>query len=188
MWDCSLEVLHSIWGMFLDGGLASGFSLYQLCTALRPAFGEGRFWKALLFLTLAGSSGMVIWIGDSNLLYTLPVFFALFFLATRGDWVGRLAVCVILFCLEMSVCALLDSYLQLLGGDDLYRWYDVVTRLARPLVFGGLWLALRRRLPRETGDPLSPAVEAGAGPGGHAVVRSGRRGAADLPKIRVGGG
>ena len=147
MWD----VLWKSWlylGYFLTVA-ASGFSLYKLCTPF-VRLRRGRFWKALLFLTLAGTSGMVIWIGDSNLLYTLPVFFALFFLATRGDWVGRLAVCVILFCLEMSVCAFLDSYLQLLGGDDLYRWYDVVTRLARPLVFGGLWLALRRRLPRET--------------------------------------
>ena len=30
--------------------------------------------------------------------------------ATRGDRVGRLAMCLILFCLEMSVCALLDTY------------------------------------------------------------------------------
>ena len=80
---------------------ASGFFLYRLCVPfVRPR--RGRFWKALLFLTLAGTSGMVIWIGDPNLLYTLPVFFALFFLATRGDRVGRLAVCMILFCLEMS--------------------------------------------------------------------------------------
>ena len=123
-----------MWGVLWKSGLylgyfltvaASGFSLYKLCTPF-VRLRRGRFWKALLFLTLAGTSGMVIWIGDSNLLYTLPVFFALFFLA------------------------FLDSYLQLLGGDDLYRWYDVVTRLARPLVFGGLWLALRRRLPRET--------------------------------------
>lgn len=147
MWDV-LWKSCLYFGYFLTVA-ASGFSLYKLCTPF-VRLRRGRFWKALLFLTLAGTSGMVIWIGDSNLLYTLPVFFALFFLATRGDWVGRLAVRVILFCLEMSVCAFLDSYLQLLGGDDLYRWYDVVTRLARPLVFGGLWLALRRRLPRET--------------------------------------
>ena len=31
----------------------------------------------LLFLTLAGSTGMVIWIGDPNLLYTLPAYFRL---------------------------------------------------------------------------------------------------------------
>lgn len=89
---------------------------------------------------------MVIWIGDPNLLYTLPVFFALFFLATRGDRVGRLAVCIILFCLEMSVCALLDTYVERINRNALY---DVLVRMARPLVFGPLWLLLHRRLPRE---------------------------------------
>ena len=127
---------------------ANGFFLYQLC---RPfvQFRKGRAWRILLFLTLTGSSGMVIWIGDPNLLYTLPVYFLLFLLCTKGDIVGRLAVCIIFFCLEMSVCALLDSYLQLLSGDDLYRWYDVATRLARPAVFGTLWLLLRRRFPAQ---------------------------------------
>ena len=127
---------------------ANGFFLYQLC---RPfvQFRKGRLWWVLLFLTLTGSSGMVIWIGDPNLLYTLPVYFLLFLLCTKGDIVGRLAVCIIFFCLEMSVCALLDSYLQLLSGDDLYRWYDVATRLARPAVFGTLWLLLRRRFPAQ---------------------------------------
>ena len=88
---------------------------------------------------------MVIWIGDPNLLYTLPAFFALFLLSTRGDpdragW----AVCIILFCLEMSVCALLDTYVERINRNALY---DVLVRLARPLVFGPLWLLLRRRLP-----------------------------------------
>ena len=127
---------------------ANGSFLYQLC---RP-FAEtrkGRLWRVLLFLIFTGSSGMVIWIGDPNLLYTLPVYFLLFLLCTKGDIVGRLAVCIIFFCLEMSVCALLDSYLQLLSGDDLYRWYDVATRLARPAVFGTLWLLLRRRFPAQ---------------------------------------
>ena len=127
---------------------ASGFFLYRLCTPF-VRLRKSRFWKALLFLTLAGTSGMVIWIGDPNLLYTLPVYFLLFLLCTKGDIVGRLAVCIIFFCLEMSVCALLDSYLQLLSGDDLYRWYDVATRLARPAVFGTLWLLLRRRFPAQ---------------------------------------
>ncbi len=140
------DVLWMIWldfGYFLTVA-ASGFFLYRLCTPF-VRLRRGRFWKALLFLTLAGTSGMVIWIGDPNLLYTLPVFFALFFLSTRGDRVGRLAVCIIFFCLEMSVCAFLDSYVERI--NDLF--YDVLVRLARPLVFGPLWLLLRRRLPRE---------------------------------------
>ena len=141
------DVLWQTWlncGYFLTVA-ASGFFLYKLCAPfVRPR--KGRFWKVLLFLLLAGSTGMVIWIGDPNLLYTLPVFFALFFLSTRGDRVGRLAVCIIFFCLEMSVCAFLDSYVERI--NDLF--YDVLVRLARPLVFGPLWLLLRRRLPRET--------------------------------------
>ena len=124
---------------------ASGFFLYRHCTPF-VRLRKSRFWRALLFLTLAGTSGMVIWIGDPNLLYTLPVFFALFFLATWGDRIGRLAVCIILFCLEMSVCAFLDSYVERINGEALY---DVLVRMARPLVFGPLWLLLRRRLPRE---------------------------------------
>ena len=140
------DVLWQIWlncGYFLTVA-ASGFFLYKLCAPfVRPR--NGRFWRVLLFLTLAGSTGMVIWIGDPNLLYTLPVYFALFLLATRGDWVGRLAVCIILFCLEMSVCALLDTYVERINRNALY---DVLVRLARPLVFGPLWLLLRRRLPR----------------------------------------
>ena len=141
------DVLWQIWlncGYFLTVA-ASGFFLYKLCAPfVRPR--TGRFWRVLLFLTLAGSTGMVIWIGDPNLLYTLPAFFALFLLSTRGDRIGRVAVCIILFCLEMSVCALLDTYVERINRNALY---DVLVRLARPLVFGPLWLLLRRRLPRE---------------------------------------
>ena len=56
-------------------------------------------------------------------------------------------MCIILFCLEMSVCAL-PEYVQFSTGMR-FTTYDVVTRLARPLTFGPLWLLLRRRLPRE---------------------------------------
>lgn len=89
--------------------LANGFFLYRLC---RPfvQLREGHLWRTLLLLTFAGSSGMVIWVGDPNLLYTLPVYILLFLLSTKGDRTGRLAVCIIFFCLEMSVCALLDTY------------------------------------------------------------------------------
>jgi two-component system sensor histidine kinase AgrC len=127
--------------------LANGFFLYQLCGPFAE-LRRGRGWKALLFLTFTGSSGMVIWIGDPNLLYTLPVYFLLFLLCTKGDLVGRLAVCVIFFCLEMSVCALLDSYMQGFNDYGLWDVYDITTRLARPLIFGALWL-LRRRFPAE---------------------------------------
>ena len=140
-------VLWNIWfyGLWWIDILANGFFLYRLC---RPfvMFRKGGLWKAVFLLTLAFSSGMVIWIGDPNLLYTLPIYFLLFFLCTRGDWVGRLTVCVVFFCLEMSVCALLDTYIQ---AVDTGRLYDLLVRLLRTAVFGALWLLLRRRFPAE---------------------------------------
>ena len=134
-----------IYGLWLVDILANGFFLYQLC---RPftAFRKGRFWKVLFLLTFAGSSGMVIWIGDPNLLYTLPVYFGLFLLCTRGDLVGRLAVCIIFFCLEMSVCALLDSYVQVLDRPQLYA---LLVLLLRTAIFGVLWLWLRHQCPAQ---------------------------------------
>ena len=139
--------LWDLWfyGLWWINILANGFFLYRLC---RPfvTLREGRFWKTLLLLTLAGSSGMVIWVGDPNLLYTLPVYFLLFFLCTKGDRTGRLAVCIIFFCLEMAVCALLDTYMLVL---DAARMYELLVRLLRTAAFGGLWLLLRRRFPAE---------------------------------------
>lgn len=139
-----------LWKLWLYGFwwidvLANGFFLYRLC---RPFVTPraGRFGQGILFLTLAGSSGMVIWVGDPNLLYTLPVYFLLFFLSTKGEWTGRLAVCTIFFCLEMSVCALLDTYVMVLDAE---RLYDLMVRLLRTAIFGVLWLLLRRRLPAE---------------------------------------
>lgn len=142
-----VDLIWNIWayGLCWLNILANGFFLYDLC---RP-FAEPRkgwVWKIVLLLTLAGSSGMVIWVGDPNLLYTLPIYLFLFFLCTQGDWTGRLAVCIIFFCLEMSVCALLDTYVRVL---DSYRLYDLLVRLLRTAIFGLLWLLLRRRLPAE---------------------------------------
>ena len=139
--------LWNLWfyGLWWIDILANGFFLYQIC---RPfvTLRKRRLWQVLFLLTLAGSSGMVIWVGDPNLLYTLPVYFLLFLLCTTGDRIGRLAVCIIFFCLEMSVCALLDTYVMVL---DTYRLYDLLVRLLRTAIFGILWLLLRRRIPTE---------------------------------------
>ena len=121
--------------------LFNGWLIYRLARPFLSIRGKG--WGILLLLLFAGTSGMVIWVGDPNLLYTLPFFLAAFFVCTRGDWVGRLTMCLIFFCLVMSVCAMLDTYLQYVQG------YDVLTRLLRPVVFGGLYLLLRHRLPAE---------------------------------------
>lgn len=141
------DMLWSIWlycGCFVAMA-ANGFFLYQLCRPFAEIRG-GRSWKVLLFLTFTGSSGMVIWIGDPNLLYTMPVYFLLFLLCTKGDMTGRLAVCIIFFCLEMSVCAMLDTYVQAVDTNWIY---DMLVRLLRTVIFGILWLLLRRRFPAE---------------------------------------
>ena len=140
----------SIWNLWFYGLwwvniLANGFFLYQMCLPF-VEIRTKRFWKLLLFLTFAGSSGMVIWIGDPNMLYTMPVYFLLFFLCTKGDRMGRLAVAIIFFCLEMSVCALLDTYVLQL---DTFRVYEFLVRVLRTILFGIFWLLLRRRFPAE---------------------------------------
>lgn len=137
-------------GLWYLLSLFNGYVLFRLTVpflSLRKKW----WWRAILLLLFAGSSSMVIWVGDPNLLYTLPVFLVVFFLCTQGNRTGRLTMCLVFFCLVMSVCALLDTYL-----GDLDN-YDVLTRLARPVVFGGLYLFLRRRLP---GEPvtLSPRL------------------------------
>lgn len=121
--------------------MVSGACLYLLCAPF-VSLRESRTRKLLLLLTFTGSSAMVIWVGDNNLLFTLPVFLWVFWCCTQGDPVGRLSVGLIFFCLIMSVCALLDTYLTFL------RSYDLITRLVRPVVFCLLYLLSRSRLPK----------------------------------------
>ena len=129
--------LYWSWILFV---LANGFFLYRLTTAYVPVK-EKWVCKAVLFLLMCGTSGMVIWVGDNNLLMTLPVFMLLYLLTTTGDLLGRLATGIIFFCLIMSVCAILDTYVH-----RAYH-YDIIVRVARPVVFGLLYLVLRHRLP-----------------------------------------
>ena len=61
------------WGWLILILISAG-SLYGMVSrflTVKPALG----WRVLLFVTLGGTTGMVIWIGDNNLLFTLPVFF-----------------------------------------------------------------------------------------------------------------
>lgn len=120
--------------------MATGLILCRLCIPF-VSVKQKLPWKVLLVVTFGGTSGMVIWVGDNNLLFTLPVFLGFFFLCTQGERIRRLTVGLISFCLIMSVCAMLDTYLSLLDS------YDIITRLARPVVFGLLLLLFRRRLP-----------------------------------------
>ena len=101
---------------------------------------------------------MVIWVGDNNLLFTLPPFFAVLLFCSKGSRVGRIAVAAVFFCIMMSVAALLDTYLgelmdKLSWGDGTL--YDHLTRILRPVVWGLLYLLVRRFLPDK--PPQLPA-------------------------------
>ncbi len=137
----ALFFLFGITLMLLNGAL-----LFRLCRGF-AALRQRRWAAPLLFITMALSSAMVIWIGDNNFAMTLPFFMAGFLAATQGDRLGRLTIASIFFCLIMSVCAMADTYLILLDELDLYT---IGTRLARPVLFGLIVLLFHRRLPRES--------------------------------------
>lgn len=150
-----LECLRN-WG-WLFPLLFSGFFLYRIASAFLPVK-PGRRWKILLFLLLSGVTGMVIWVGDENLILTLPVFFAVFLACSRGDRVGRLAVTAIFFCLIMPVCALLDTYYARDTRDpSLNDFIFYSSRVLRPVIWGLLYLAVRKRLP-DRPPRLSPRL------------------------------
>lgn len=125
----------------------SGFFLYKITSAFLPVK-PGRRWKISLFVLLSGVTGMVIWVGDENLLLTLPVFSAVFLACSRGNPAGRTALTAIFFCLIMPVCALLDTYyVRDMHGCSLGEFYVCSSKLLRPVIWGLLYLAVRRRLP-----------------------------------------
>ncbi len=138
-----ISVLANICGfalIFLAGGL-----IYRLLSPF-ICFRKSRWAKILMLLLFSGSCGMVIWIGDPNVLYTMLVFFPCFLLIAQGQPAQRLALAAISFCYIMSVCAIIDSYVYRLN------YYDYIVRLLRPAVFGGIYFMFRNRLPVE---PLS---------------------------------
>lgn len=128
--------------VLLNGALLTWLAAHFV--TVRPR----RWWKLLLCLTFGASTGMVIWVGDPNMLYTAPFFYALSLLATQGNWMGRLAVTNVFFCVIMSLCALLDTYLGYHGIETAH--YELLTRLIRPGVLLVLVLFFRRRLPKGT--------------------------------------
>lgn len=138
--------------------LLSGFFLYRICAAFLPVR-PGRRWRILLYAVLSGVTGMVIWVGDENLLLTLPVFFAAFLICSRGNPAGRLAVTAVFFCLIMPVGAMLDTYYSGLTCGPLsqenFTWFT--NKLIRPLIWGLLYLAVRKRLP-DRPPRLSPRL------------------------------
>ena len=117
---------------------------------------RGRRWqKALMLVGLGYMGSLPIWVGDPNLLYALPVFLAAFLLCTRGDLAGRLAVGVILFCLIMSLSALIDNYAAEVLWGGFTR--DVFSLLLRAAALTGVWLVLKKRLPEQPVS-LSPRL------------------------------
>ncbi|MCI8803617.1 MAG: GHKL domain-containing protein [Oscillibacter sp.] len=137
--------------------LVSGFFLFQIVSAfltVKPRRG----WRIALILFLSVTSDMVIWLGDTNLLFTLLFFLPLLMLVSRGNRVGRLAVTVIFFCLIMPVNAVLNTYyapaMAHFGLDNVYYYSN---KFIRPTLWGLLYLAARKRLP-ERPPRLSPRL------------------------------
>ena len=132
-----------LYGLWMAMTLLDGLFLYRIVSAfvsVRP-----KWWSRVgMFLLLCGTSGMVIWVGDNNLLMTLPVFGAVYLLCTQGEILGRLATATIFFCLIMSVCALVDTYMGQLIDQA------TTGNLGRLLSFGLLYLLLGRN----HGQPL----------------------------------
>ncbi len=142
------------WLWFLLG-LASGFFLFRLLSAFLPVKPR-RGWRIWLIFSLTIISGQIIWLGDTNLFFTLLAFVPLLLLASKGDRVGRLAVTVIFFCLIMPVNAVLDTYyapaMAHFGLDNVFYLTD---KFIRPGIWSLLYLGTRKRLP-ERPPQLSP--------------------------------
>lgn len=60
---------------------------------------------------------------------------------------GRLTVGTLFFCLTMSSCAILDTYVAY--WESMVQEYDIFCRLGRPIFWGLLYLCLRHRLPQQ---------------------------------------
>lgn len=166
--------------------VCSGLALYG--TARRFLTVRSLGWgKAILFLTFGISTGMVIWVGDPNLLYVFPLFVFFSMLSTQGDWMGRLAVTIIFFCIIMSVCAILDTYIALFDLLSIDT-SDFLCRLMRPLFFALLYLLIRAADAGGGDLPLPPVMEAHSGLVLHALVRVDGSGFADLSQVGLDGG
>ena len=123
--------------------MAATIKTYHLSSAVTDLGYETNAAGVVTAVTFTGSAGMVIWVGDPNLVFTLLVFFPCFLLCTQGELPQRLSLALIFFCYIMAVCAMLDTYLMHVEA------YDQLTQLLRPMVFGGLYFLLRKRLPPE---------------------------------------
>ncbi len=133
----------------------SGFFLFRIVSAFL-AVKPRRGWRIALVLFLGSISDMVIWLGDTNLLFVLLFFFPVLLLASKGDRAGRLTLTVIFFCLIMSVNAVLDTYYgPIMARFDLADLYYYSNKFIRLAVWALLYLAPRKHLPKRP-PQLSP--------------------------------
>lgn len=135
--------------------LVSGSYFFRLLSAFLPVKPR-RGWRIALVLALGVFSYAIIWLGDINLLFALLFFVPALLLASQGDLAGRLAVTVIFFCLMMPVNAALDTYYApVMAHFELDMVFFITDKFIRPLIWGLLYLAARKRLP-EKPPQLSP--------------------------------
>lgn len=130
--------------------LINGYLIYQIFVHyVRPR--EKLFCKIMLFCALVVCNGMVIWIGDHNLILTFPAYTLVTMLCTEGYRFGRLSVIFTFFCMVMSVCALLDTWLDFrypyFPHDELKSM--VYPGFGRFLIFASAFFFLKRKLPKE---------------------------------------
>lgn len=135
-----------LFGTYFLFVVLNGHFLYRLCQGF-TVVKENQWARGVLFVTLMLTSGMVIWVGDNNFAMTLPFYMAGFLATTKGDLLGRITVGGIFFCFIMSVCAMTDTYLIPL---DRFGYYDIASRLVRPLIFGLFYLIFYKHLKGET--------------------------------------
>lgn len=130
--------------------LINGYFIFRLFVHYvqpRPKW----IYKISLLLTFAVSSGMVIWIGDHNLILTFPVYTITAMLCTEGNRYRRLSVIFTFFCMEMPVCALLDTWLDIRCYHAAHNDFPifVYARMGRLLVFAAASFLFERKLPKE---------------------------------------
>lgn len=152
MWDelvrnFGLFCQSSVWIVSLVGNVIFLYRMWTHFVQVR----SGWFWQVVLYVTLGITSVTIIWIGDHNFLYAMPVFFLMGFLCSRGKYLGRLTVTMIFFSMIMSVNATLDTYLEHLDSYDIFRSF------MRPVFYGGFYLAIRNKLPKNPPE-LSPRL------------------------------
>lgn len=141
-----MEIIHkagSILYLLLAWSLyfINGILFYRLFTRFVTVKSKW-IWKLILCSVFILSSGMVIWVGDHNLILTFLCYLPACLWCTKGSRYGRLAVIFTFFCMEMSVCAIVDTYFGF-----IVPYYDFVVRIGRTAVYGAVWLYLKKRLP-----------------------------------------